>query len=159
MLEVLHLIPILPFLHVLELKLQELQEQYGLLPACMCLSPFFNSAHTIIFLFIFTAYHLSLAEYTSLPCLICNSSISERTSIAALGNEQVGLPLQHKKDARGNQYHKYCSFPLRLWCFHLSMCPYQVGCNLIVNRYILKVPFSECSFIIPSEYFLSIITR
>ena len=34
-----------------------------------------------------------------------------------------------------------------------------VGCNLIVNRYILKVPFSECSFIIPSEYFLSIIPR
>ena len=39
------------------------------------------------------------------------------------------------------------------------MCPYQVGCNLIFNRYILKVPFSECSFIIPSEYFLSIVTR
>ena len=49
--------------------------------------------------------------------------------------------------------------PLSLWCFHLTMCPYQVGCNLIFNRYILKVPFSECSFIIPSEYFLSIITR
>ena len=114
---------------------------------------------------------LFIAFIIAKHCLSCNSSIpcskafsclcftAHKSSLPPLETNKSDYPLHHKKDARGNQYHKYCSFPLRLWCFHLSMCPYQVGCNLIVNRYILKVPFSECSFIIPSEYFLSIITR
>lgn len=101
---------------------------------------------------------LFLSKFSNSLSALFNVVI-HKSSLPPLETNKSDYLYSTKKDARGNQYHKYCSFPLRLWCFHLTMCPYQVGCNLIVNRYILKIPSSECSFIIPSEYFLSIITR